>query len=175
MAEPMSLGELMTRNFVVLNEGDDDSIQRELQPARVQIAVMVDPAGQVSSVWCGQGRGTTIVASADTPVEDIAGSGDLLKELNRKGAAVVVLEDDHPVGVVPAARFAEYFADERGLRVTSLGEMAPGDSGLAGGYSQSLLVIVCKTCGTRNQLRSWIEGTTLCTNPEPPPHVLVRR
>jgi hypothetical protein len=176
MAEPMSLKELMTHDFVVLGEGDDDdSIRRELQPAGVPIAVMVDPAGQVCGVWGEQGRGTPIVASADTPVEDIAGSGFLLKELNREGAAVVVLEGDDPVGVVPAARFAEYLADERGLRVTSLGEMAAGDSGLAGGYRQSLLVIVCATCGARNQLRSFVEGTTLCTNPEPPPHVLVRR
>jgi len=174
MAEPMPLGELMSREFAILSEGDDDSMQRKLQPTGKPIAVVVDSAGQVRSVWSEEGRGTPIVASTDTPAEDIAGSGSLLKELNRKGAAIVVLSEIHPVGVVSAVRFAEYLADQRGLRVNTLGEVAAGDAGLAGGYSQGLLVIVCKTCGARNELRSWIEGTTLCTNPAPAPHVLVR-
>jgi hypothetical protein len=175
MDESMTLGELMHRKFVILDEGDDDSVRQKLDRTGKPIAVMVDHAGEVSGVWSGEGRGTAIVASADTPAEDIAGSGSLLSELNRRGAAIVVLSDVHPVGVVPVARFAEYLAVERGLQFNTLSEAAVGDATLAGDYTQSRLVIVCKVCGARNVLRSWVEGVTLCTNPAPSPHVLVRR
>jgi hypothetical protein len=175
MAELMPLGELMHRDFVVLDEREDDSVRQRLQPTGKPIAVMVDHAGEVSGVWSGIGRGTAIIASADTLAEDIAGSDFLLRELNRNGAAIVVLSDVHPVGVIPAARFAEYLADERGLRFNTMSEAAVGDAGLPGSYAQPRLVIVCKICGTRNELRSWVEGVTLCTSPVPSPHVLVRR
>lgn len=175
MAKSMPLGELMHRDFAVVEDEDDESVQRKLRPTGKPIAVMVDPAGQVCGVWSAAGRGAPIVASADTPAEDIAGSGSLVRELSRTGAAIVVLSGVKPVGVIPAARFGEYLTDQRGLRVNELSEQAVGDAVLAGGYTQSKLVIVCKVCGTRNELRSWIDGVTICANPAPPPHVLVRR
>jgi hypothetical protein len=174
MAESMPLGELMHRDFVVLDEGDDDSVRQKLHPTGKPIAVIVDHAGEISGVWSGVGRGTAIVASADTPAADIARSGSLLREL-RKGAAIVVLSDVHAVGVIPAVRFAEYLNDEQRLRFNTMGEAAVGDTVLAGGNTQPRLVIVCKVCGTRNELREWVEGVTLCANPAPSPHVLVRR
>jgi hypothetical protein len=174
MATSVSLGELMSSDFVVVGDGDDDSIRHELGPAGQPVAVVVDPGGRVSGVWSAEGRGTPIITAADTPAEDIATSASLLTELTRTGGAIVVLSGSRPVGVIPAQRFAEYLAGERGLRVTTLGETAAGDSLLAGGYQQSLLVIVCGTCGWRNELRSWVEGVTRCANPAPPAHLLTR-
>jgi len=175
MARSMPLREMMHGDFALLAEGDKASLQRELSSGGQPIVVTVDPAGQVSEVWSGQGRGTPIVASADTPAEDIAASSSLLRELNREGAAIVVVSDDRPIGIVLPDRFAEYLVEGRSLRVNTLNESAPGDAGLAGDYTQSKLIVVCKTCGTRNALRSWVEGVTICANPAPPRHVLVRR
>jgi hypothetical protein len=175
MRESLPLGELMHRDFVVLHDEDDDVVLRKLQAVSKPVAVIVNHSGDVVGVWSRVGgRGTPIVASTDTPVEDIAESGVLLRELSRNGSAIVVRSGTEPVGVVPAGTIAEYLAVQRGLRVAILGEVAAGDSGLAGGHTQSLLVIVCGVCGTRNELQSWVEGVTLCQNPAPP-HVLVRR
>jgi hypothetical protein len=175
MAERITLGELMDRNFVVLGEGDDDSVRHRLDRTGDPIAVMVDHAGEVSGLWSGEGRGTAIIASPNTPAEDIAGSGTLLREMNRAGTAIVVVSDVQPVGVVSVTSFAQYLAVELGLQFSTLSEAAVGDAGLGGDYIPGQLVIVCKVCGTRNVRRSWVEGVALCANPAPPQHILVRR
>jgi hypothetical protein len=175
MTDPVRLGELMNGDFVILAEGGDDSTRQELQLAGQQMAVTINRAGQVCSVWSAEGRGTPIVASTTTPAADIAEAGSLVGELTRKGTAIVVLSEARPVGVISAGRFARYLADERGTRLRTFGEVTVGDAGLAGPYTQGHLVIFCNVCGWRNQLRSWTEGVTRCTNPAPPEHVLVRR
>jgi hypothetical protein len=178
MADPVRLGELMDSDFAVFDDGDDASMQQNLRMSGKRMAVLVDSAGQVCGVWSVVGRGTPIVASAETPAYDIADlddSSSLMGELNRRGTSIVVLSEARPVGVVSAYRFAEYLDDRRVLRFGVPGEAATGDARLAGNYTQGRLVIVCKVCGTRNELRSWIEGVTRCANPAPPPHVLVRR
>jgi hypothetical protein len=174
MADPIRLGELMSRDFVILEEGDDDSA-RQLELTGKQMAVTVDPAGQVCSVWSTDGRGTAIVAATATPAADIAEEGSLLEALHRKGTAIVVLSDARPAGVIAANDFAGYLEGVGDELFRTFGDVAPGDAGLAGAYTQGLLVIICGMCGTRNVLRSWVEGVTCCVNPTPPEHVLVRR
>lgn len=175
MAEPPSLGELMSRDFVILREGDDDSLSRALGPAGRASAVAVDSEGRVSRAWSGGSGEMAIVAGVDTPVADIAGSSTLHRELIRGTAAIVVLSRDRPAGIISAEHFTAHLATGRGQLAAKSGDTAAGDSVLEGGYRQSLLVVICKVCGWRNELRSWVDGVTRCASPAPPSHVLVRR
>jgi hypothetical protein len=175
MDEWMTFGELMHGDFVIVNEEADDSAQQELDRTGKPIAVVVDDAGEVSGVWSVEGRRNAIVASSGTSAADIISSPFLRGELIRTGAHIVVVSDAGPVGVVPAPRYAQYLAFERGLPFSSLSEAAVGDSGMPGDPVLSRLVIYCKVCGTRNLLESFVEGRTLCANPKPSLHALVRR
>jgi hypothetical protein len=175
MAEPPSLGELMSRNFVVLREGDDDSLAPELGPAGQASAIAVDSEGRISHAWSGGSGRMVIIAWADTPVADIVGSSTLHRELIRGNAAIVVLSRDGPAGIISAKRFTTYLATRHDQLATKAGDTTAGDSLLGGGYRQSLLVVICNVCGWRNELRSWVEGVTRCANAAPPLHVLVRR
>lgn len=175
MAEPVPLGELMSRDFVIFSERGGIPPGRKLDTAGRPMAVVVDPGGQVSGVWMPSGRGACILTWADTPAQDIAGSSSLMRELTRERAAIVVLSgDDDPAGVISPTRFTDYLAAHDQLLATKNADASVGDAQLPGGYRQSLLVIICGTCGWRNELRSWIEGLTSCGNPAPPAHVLTR-
>lgn len=175
MAEPPSLGDLMSRDFVVVREGDNDSPGLELGPAGQASAVAIDSEGRVSRAWSGGNGGMAIIAWPDTPVADIVGSSTLHRELIRGNAAIVVLFRDGPAGIISAERFNTYVATQREPPVTKSGDISAKDSLLAGDYQQSLLVVICNVCGWRNELRSWVEGRTPCANIAPPPHVLARR
>jgi hypothetical protein len=175
MAEPASLGELMSDDFVLVREGDDDPLGLELGQTGQVSAVAIDGEGRISRAWSGGNGGMAIIAWADTPVADIAGSSTLHRELIRGNAAIVVLLRDRPAGIISAERFTTYLATHRDLPATKSGDTAAGDSLLAGCYTQSLLVVICNVCGERNELRSWVEGVTRCANTAPPLHVLVRR
>ena len=175
MAEPPSLGELMSRDFVVLHEGDEDPLSPRLGRAGHASAVAVDSEGQISRAWAGGSGGMAIIAWADTPVADIAGSSTLHRELIRGTAAIVVLSRDRPAGIISAERFTDFLATRRDHPATKSGDTAAGDSVLGGGYRQGLLVVICDVCGWRNELRSWVEGITRCADAAPPSHVLVRR
>ena len=175
MAEPSSLGELMSRDFVVLREGDDNSFAPELGHAGQASAIIVDGEGRISRAWSGGSGGMAIIAWTDTSVADVAGSSTLHRELIRGNAAIVVLSHDHPAGIISAKRFTTYIETRHDQLATKSSDAAAGDSLLGGGYHQSLLVVICNMCGWRNELRSWVEGVTRCANAAPPLHVLVRR
>src|SRR5690349_3030543 len=136
MTEPPSLGELMSRDFVVLREGDDDSLGLDLGPAGQASAIAVDREGRISRAWSGGSGGMAIIAWPDTPVADIADSSTLHRQLIRGNAAIVVLSRDRPAGIISAEHFTTYLATRRDQLATKSGDVAAGDSLLGGGYRQ---------------------------------------
>jgi hypothetical protein len=126
---------------------------------QVGAAVIVDGDGRIVAVVEGGRRWPALQVPPDVTLGELLEQLVIAEQLQAGNPGVVVVADDRPLGIVGRTALLDYMRTRYRVAGTLL-----GDETLPGVPRIPPLVLECASCHARNELREYVEGTTLCVN-----------
>lgn len=130
---------------------------KQLVRSEDEVTAVVDGDGRLCWLIDRTGRHVAIQTSANGRMLELLDVPEITERLAGGAPGVVVVGDGRPVGFLPAGAILEAIADGYTARPTQM-----GDETLEGETVLPPLVVVCTTCGYRNELTSLDVGRTRC-------------